>query len=201
MPRKKTPDALDIIQQAGMTHVEPRCNICKSTARTKVDRLLAAQFSYTAVAEELVENHPDFQGKVLDSVRKNVERHSKSHLDVKNKAIREIVERRAREQGILLETATGKITSGRALLDLVVDRATEQIINPDSKVKYADALEAVKMLEDVQRQEYLAELERMTRQVMAISQAVKEMVPESMLPGLISRAEDIFNNDKMAIEA
>lgn len=201
MPRKKTPDALDMIQAAGMTHVEPRCNICKSTARTKVDRLLAAQFSYTAVAEELIETHDDFKGKQQDTVRKNVERHAKAHLDVRNKAIREIVERRAKEQGILIDTATGKITSGRALLDLVVDRATEQIVSPDSRVKYADALEAVKMLEDVQRQEYLAELERMTRQVMAISQAVKELVPDSMLPQLISRAEDIFNNDKLAIES
>lgn len=193
---------LAAINAASNTKTEPRCNICKSAARTKVDRLLAAQFSYTAVAEELIETHPDFQGKNLDTVRKNVERHSKSHLDVKSRAVREIVERRAKEQGILLDSATGQITSGRALLDLVVNRATEQIsTNPDARVKYADALEAVKMLEDVQKQEYMAELDRLTRQVHAISQAVKELVPESTLPALIARAEDIFNNDKLAIEA
>lgn len=200
MAKKTT--SLDLARAASGTVTEPRCNICKSSARAKVDRLLAAQFSYVDIANELIESHDDFKGKNLDTVRKNVERHSKSHVDIHSKAVREIVERRAREQGILVETATGKITSGRALLDLLVDRATNQISDPAAKVKYADAIEAVKMLEDVQKQEYLAELERMQRQVYAISQAVKELVPESMLPQLIGRAEEIYTKgDTLALEA
>lgn len=173
---------------------EPRCKICQSKSRVKVDKLLALQFSYVSVAEELMDSDTEFQGKELDTVRKNVERHAKRHLDLHNRAVREMVERRAKEQGILLETATGKIVTGRALLDLMVSRATDQIADPNSKIRYADAIEAVKMLEDVQKQEYLAELETMQRQVFAISQAVKEICPPTMLPQLVDRAKVIFEN-------
>lgn len=199
MPRKQPTTSL--AQVNSVTKMEPRCNICKDQAvRTKVDKLIAAQFTNSSIAEELIETHKDFADKNFDTVRKNVERHAKAHVDIRSKAIRQIVERRAKEQGILVEEETGKLVSGRALLDLIVVKGTEQASNPDSKVRYADALEAVRMLEDVQRQEYLAELERMQRQVYAISQAVKELVPESMLPQLIGRAEDIFNNDKAVLE-
>jgi hypothetical protein len=152
---------------------EARCHICQSSARTTVDKLLAAQLSYKSIAEELV-LHEDFRDKNLDSVRKNVERHSKAHVDIRSKAVREVVERRAKEQGILLDSAEGQITSSRALLDLIVSRGTEQLaLDPDSRVRFADAIEAAKMIEDAQRTEYQARLEVLERQVWAISEAVK----------------------------
>jgi hypothetical protein len=194
MPRKATDIDIGKLPMKS----EPRCNICMSKSRSKVDKLLASgAFSYTAVAEELVESDNDFKDKEVDTVRKNVERHAKRHLDIRNKAIREIVERRAKEQGILLDQATGKITTGRALLDLIVAKGTEQITDPSSKVRYADVIEAVKMLEDVQKQEYQYELERLQRQVTAITEAVKEIVPETLIPTLVARAEQIYENDQV----
>jgi hypothetical protein len=202
MPRKS--NANQTLSIGPTMKTEPRCNICMSGARTKVDRLLAAQFGYKAVAEELVSTAVEFQNKNLDTVRKNVERHAKAHLDIRSKAVREIVERRAKEQGVLIDTVEGQITSGRALLDLIVGRGTEQIAsNPQERIRYADAIEAVKMLETVQKEEYVAELERMQRQVYAISAAVQEIVPANLLPTLVKRAEDIFENGdtKIALAA
>jgi hypothetical protein len=171
---------------------EPRCNICKAASRSKVDKLLAMQFSYTSIAEELVMSDPDFKGKELDTVRKNVERHSKRHVDIQSKAIRKIVEARAREQGILLDTVEGRITSGRALLDLLIAKATDQATDPDYKVKFGDAIDAVRMLEDVQKMEFQHQLEVLQRQVWAISTAVKKHVAPSELPALIKEAERLF---------
>lgn len=200
MPRKKIVDDGNSLEKIRAGQVmQPRCNICNSASRAKVDKLLAAQFSNTSIAEELIESDPDFANKELDTVRKNVERHGKRHLDLRNRAIRNIVERRAVEQGVLLESAEGKITTGRALLDLLVARATEQASNPDMKLRMADAIEAVKMLEDVQRQEYVYELERMQRQVFAISEAVKEIAPPTLIPKLIERANEIYERDKKVI--
>lgn len=178
---------------------EPRCNICKSSSRAMVDKLLAAQFSNTSVAEELISSDPDFKDKELDTVRRNVERHSKNHVDIKNKAIRRIVEQRAKEQGILLDSVEGKITSGRALLDMLIAQATEQI-SDGGKVRYADAIEAVKLLEDVQKAEYQSQLEMLQRQVWAISEAVKKTVPPVMLPQIVNEAKRLFENDPLAIE-
>jgi hypothetical protein len=144
---------------------EPRCLICMSTHRLKIDKLLAAGFSNADCAHELMDSDEAFREKNFDTVRRNIERHAKAHLDIRNRAIREIVERRAREAGILVDTQVGKITTGRALLDLLISKATEQAADPDSAVKYADALEAVKMLEDVQKSEYVHQLEILQRQV------------------------------------
>lgn len=144
---------------------EPRCLICNSPARQKVDRLLVAGFSNTSVAQELMESDSAFSDKNIDTVRKNVERHAKQHVDIRSRGVREIVERRAREQGILVDSAIGQITSGRALLDILIAKATEQAGDPASKVHFRDAIEAVKMLEEVQKAEFTYQLEHMQKQV------------------------------------
>lgn len=188
---------------------EARCHVCNAASRNKVDKLLAAQFSYTSIAQELIESDPDFKGKELDTVRKNVERHAKRHLDLRNRAVRQIVEQRAREQGMLLDTVEGKITSGRALLDLIINRGTEQLTdNPDFKVKMADAIEAVKMLEDVQKAEFQAQLETMQRQVWAISEALKmvsrryqesnRVVDPAFIENVVQEAHKMFETEAIA---
>lgn len=184
--------SLDIAKNNLPLKTEPRCNICNSSSRNKVDKLLAAHFSYTSIAEELVMGDPDFTDKQIETVRKNVERHSKRHVDIRSKAIRNIVEARAREQGVLLDSVEGRITSGRALLDLLVAQATQQLTDPNSKVRYADAIEAVKLLEDVQKAEFQSQLEVLQRQVYCISEAVKKQVPPTMLPGIIQEAQRLF---------
>jgi len=176
---------------------EKRCNVCTSSSRMKVDRLLAAQFSNTAIAEELIMSDPDFQGKQVDTVRRNVERHGKNHVDIRNRSIRRMVEKRAQEQGMLLDVAEGRITSGRALLDTLIAQAQEQLANPDSRVRYADAIEAVKLLEDVQKAEFQSQLEVLQRQVYCISTAVKEIVPEALLPKLVERADQLFKGTEI----
>jgi hypothetical protein len=187
---------------------EPRCNICSCASRNKVDKLIAAQFSMTDIAQELLDSDPDFKDKVLDTVRKNVERHAKRHLDLRNKAIRHMVEQRAREQGMLLETVEGKITSGRALLDLLIMRATEQASDPDQRVKFADAIEAVKMLEDVQKAEFQHQLETYQRQVWAISEALKtvagnytknnQVIDAMFIPTVVQEARKLFEMEAVS---
>lgn len=202
MPRKQIQVNLNNLPMK----TEARCHICNSASRNKVDKLVAAQFSYTSIAHELVESDPDFKDKEVDTVRKNVERHAKRHLDIRNKAIRQMVEQRAREQGMLLESVEGKITSGRALLDLIINRGTEQLTdNPDFKVKMADAIEAVKMLEDVQKAEFQAQLETMQRQVWAISEALKSVatkrsVDPMFIPEVVKEAHRLFEQEAIAPE-
>jgi hypothetical protein len=171
----------------------------------KVDRLIAAQFTYKSIAQELIDTDADFSQKELDTVRKNVERHAKRHVDIRSRAIRQIVERRAKEQGVLLDSVEGQFTNGRALLDLIVGRATEQLAaNPEAKVHYREAIEAVKQLEEVQRGEYVHQLEILQRQVHAISAALKNVFQRHkhydqplmmLLPEIIDEATRIFESE------
>jgi len=206
MPRaKRTGNGLTVASNTPIK-TESRCHICQCASRPKVDKLIAAQFSFSSIAEELIESDPDFAGKELDTVRKNVERHAKRHLDIRNKAIRQIVEQRAKEQGMLLESVEGKITSGRALLDLIINRGTEQLTDsPDFKVKMADAIEAVKMLEDVQKAEFQAQLETMQKQVWAISEALKTVASKRkidplFIPEVVQEAHRLFEGQTIAPE-
>lgn len=193
-----TPSSLSEVK--ALVKSEPRCLICQSPTRTKIDKLLVAGFSNTSVAQELMESDSAFADKNIDTVRKNIERHSKSHLDIRNRGVREIVERRAREQGILVDSAIGQITSGRALLDILIAKATEQAGDPNSKVHYRDAIEAVKMLEEVQKAEYIYQLEYMQKQVWAISEAVKSVVPADLVPMLVKKAHELMENPTLELE-
>lgn len=202
MPRKQQ-DLASFDPKNLPMKTEPRCNVCQSPQRAKVDKLIAAQFSMTDIAGELIDSDPDFKDKNPDTVRKNVERHAKRHLDLRNKAIRHMVEQRAREQGMLLETVEGKITSGRALLDLLIMRATEQATDPDQRVKFADAIEAVKMLEDVQKAEFQHQLETYQRQVWAISESLKTIatqfkVDPMFIPAVVKEAHRLFEMEAIA---
>lgn len=184
MPRRKEP--IDPSRLPFKT--EARCNVCQCTSRQKVDKLIAAQWTYKAIAEELIRYDEDFKDKVLDTVRRNVERHSKNHLDLKGKHYRQIMEKRLKEQGILEEEFEGQMYSGQAYLDMLIAKGTEQLTT-DQRVRNADVIEAVKMVEDRAKQEYQARLEMLIRQVNAISRAVQDLTPSTMLPQLIARAK------------
>ena len=90
------------------TKFEPRCKVCKSNFRVIIDRLLVSGHSYVGIAQQFVNKDPHFQTSV-DSLRKSVERHRKAHLNVRDAAIRDIFEQKAREAGILVETAREQI--------------------------------------------------------------------------------------------
>jgi len=193
-------NSLAVIGEQLPLKTEPRCLVCQSAHRTTIDKLLALQFSYKSVAEELMTLDPDFKDKDLDTVRKNVSRHSQNHVDIRSKAIRRQVEQRAREQGMLIDSVEGKITSGRALLDTLISQAQEQLANPDARVRYADAIEAVKLLEDVQKAEFQTQLEVLQRQVWAISEAVRNKVPAALHPAIVEEARRLFDNEPLEIE-
>ena len=173
---------------------EGRCNICKSGSRKKVDRLLAAQFTYKSIAEELIMNDEDFKTKELDTVRKNVERHAKRHVDIRSRAVRQIVERRAREQGVLIDEVEGTIANSRALLELIVSKGTEQLTSPETKVRFADVIEAARMLEDQAKTEYQARLEILERQVWVISEVVRFYSDPAKIPVMVEAMNWLFQN-------
>lgn len=177
---------------------EPRCNICQSVNRKHVDKLLAAGFSALSIAEEMIRIDDDFKEKKLDTVRKNVSRHADRHVNIKDRAIRQIIEKRAAEQGILVDEVEGQIATTRSLLDLMVAKGHDQMTDPDYRVRMADVIEGVKILEDVQRQEIVHQVEVMQRQVWAISTALQMQIKDQeTLAKVVSMAERLFENPEL----
>lgn len=177
---------------------EPRCNICNSKNRRHIERLMAGGFTAVAIAEELIRADEDFKEKKLDTVRRNVSRHAEKHLNIKDRAVRAVIEKRAAEQGALITEEVERITTARSLLDLVVDRGHDQLQDPDYKVRMADVIEATKMLEDIARQEYVSQVEVMQRQVWAISQALQiKMKDQDTLSEIVNLANQLFDNPEI----
>lgn len=171
---------------------EPRCKICKSQLLNRVNRLAAAGFGGTSIADEIMGQDPTLSTN-RDALRKCIERHINLHLKIKDAAIRQVLENRAREAGVVLEEYKGQFINDGAFLDLMVRQGLEQITDPNARIHYKDALEAVRIKKDIEQANFAAQLETMERQVYAISQAIKDVVPEEYYEQVVERARLLFD--------
>lgn len=170
---------------------EPRCKVCKSEFRTVIDRLLVGGNSFVSIAEQFRNKDGHLVGS-KDAVRKSVERHSKAHLSVKDAAVRQLLEEKARESGVLVETVRQQLISSEALLELAVAKGTEQLSNSNSKIKYQDAIKAAELLRDKKYDEISKQMEIVMRQQNAINQAIQKVVPKEFYPELVRVAKAIM---------
>jgi hypothetical protein len=179
---------------------EPRCNICKSEFRPLIDRMVVGPYTYASIARQFRGKDQYLNGS-LDAVRKSVERHAKSHVTVRDQAIREIIEQRATEAGILVDDAKGSLATTMGLLELYVQKGYDQTTKPDSWVRHQDILEAVKIIEQMRKDTVSEQLEVWKKQVWAISQAVRDIVPPDLHPALVERAQELFEQPILELEA
>jgi hypothetical protein len=178
---------------------EPRCKICKSDFRTVIDRLLISGNSYVGIAQQFRGKDQHLTGSV-DAIRKSIERHRKAHLSVNDQAVRDILEQKAREAGVLVETARQQLISEEALLQLAVRKGTEQLSEPESRIKYQDAIKAAELLRDKKAQEMTVQLELVQRQYNAIVQAVQKVVPNDLWQTVVDTAKAIFDGRPIRIQ-
>lgn len=177
---------------------EPRCKICKSDFRPIIDRLLVSGNSYSMIAEQFRGKDVQLTGSI-DAIRKSIERHRKKHLSVRDAAVRGILEERARESGVLVETVRQQLVSAEAMLELAVKQGTDQLSHPDAKIKYQDAIRAAELLRDSKYEEMAQQLEISMRQVQAITQAIQEKVPPEYHLDVVTRAQELYEGQVLPI--
>lgn len=171
---------------------EPRCRICRSDFRPLIDRMIAGPYSYAAIARQFIGKDNELSGSNHEALRKSIERHAKQHVTVRDQAVREIIEQRAIERGLLVDEQKNMLLTSEALLELYVQKGFEQITKEGTWVRHQDVLEAVKMVEEMRRDTIVEQVEMLKKQVQAISTAVREIVPPDMHPALIERAKELF---------
>src|SRR5688572_10300123 len=113
----KVPDILDSLPLV----TEPRCNVCKSEFRPLIDRMIAGPYTYMAIARQFKGKDKHLNGNI-EAVRKSIERHAKAHVTVRDAAVREIIEQRALEPGLLVDDMKSQLLTTEALLDLYVQK-------------------------------------------------------------------------------
>lgn len=173
---------------------ESRCKVCQSTLREQIDRLVIAGFPDTAIAQQVRGMDPHLSGSI-DAIRKSIERHRTRHADLKSKTSRAIIERRAREAGISVEDSLEQLATTKALLELVVAKGMDQVTDPETRVKFQDALKAAELLESFDREEHMTQLTTLQSQAKALAQAMREIVPSQYHQKVIERAYEIHRGE------
>ncbi len=190
-PGKSRPAAEVIDGEVFPYKDEPRCRVCGSTSgatsltnaekvRVMIDELLVAGATYKrilATIEPFVEDWPANRRPGYHSIR----RHQLRHLPVDDAAVREIVERRAREQGLRIVVGDGPIITRAAVLELVRDRGLAALLSGETKPTMAETLHAAEVLEEIDREAgSQVTVGELAGQVRTFVEVVRSRVPEQI---------------------
>src|SRR6516164_5952996 len=117
--------------------LEPRCRVCRNDAlRPKVNDLLAVGASYAMILRAIADDNTrlDKRDRVtIDSIRNHTTRHFPVQT-VAKATYREILERRAEENGIDFVNGVATAITPIAFLETVMVKSYETLVESDTKV-------------------------------------------------------------------
>ena len=162
-------------------HLEPRCRVCRNDlVRKKVNDLLASGASYAMILRALRDDNAELDKPdrvTIDSIRN----HTARHFPVQNVAkatYREILERRAKANGVDFVEGVATALTPLAFLETVMLKSYENLVSSDTKVDVNTGMIAAGRLQSVvDSRDVDHELLAMKVQMAAICAAVKSTVP------------------------
>ncbi|MBY0288619.1 MAG: hypothetical protein K2X52_15955 [Mycobacteriaceae bacterium] len=191
----------DIVPVNGF-HLEPRCHVCrKDRLRGKVNNLLAQGASYAYIVRALEGDNAQLDQRdrvTIDSVRN----HSSRHFAVQNvaqAAYRDILERRARENGVDFVNGVVTALTPMALYETVMVKGYQSLVDADTEVDVNTAMIAAGRLQSlIDSRSDRPDIAEMMVQVHRLVGVVHSMVPQSQWPELERKLGDIEPSDNAA---
>jgi len=189
-------------------HLEPRCRICRNDdVRTKVNGMLANGLSYAAIVRAVEADNAALapcDRVTVDSVRNHTRRHFPVQ-DAAKATYRQILERRAEQNGIDFVNGVTTALTPMAFFEIVMLKAFESLIGPDTAVDVATGMNAAGRLQALlPAMDGQSDLARLRAQVTQIGEAVRDTVPPSMWADIIAklnelepRSRDIADDDDL----
>lgn len=174
-------------------HLEPRCRVCRNDQlRTKVNELLASGASYAMILRALEDDNTELKNGdrvTIDSIRN----HTARHFPVQNIAratYRDILERRAQENGVDFVNGVATAITPMALYETVMVKGYENLADPDTKVDVNTAMIAAGRLQTlIDTRAGQPDIVDARVKVGRIIDAVRSMLPESSWPELVRRID------------
>jgi len=130
-------ESIELAPRINGFHLEPRCRVCRNEqVRKKVNDLLATGASYAMVLRALGEDNAELDQRdrvTIDSVRN----HTVRHFPVQNIAkatYREILERRAKENGVDFVNGVATAITPMAFFETVMAKGYETLVDSETKV-------------------------------------------------------------------
>lgn len=130
---------------------EWRCMVCSADEdiRKLIDTLLVYPKGYQEVLEIIT---PILESRDIPVPRrptyKSIRNHQKRHLPFDKLAVREIVERRAKDRGISILEGKENILTAEAVLELIVQRGFESLVRRTQVPKVNEVIAAVTKLRE-----------------------------------------------------
>lgn len=169
---------------------EWRCMVCSAPddVRKLIDTLLVYPKGYTETLE-LVTPLLEARG-VPEHKRpswKSIRNHQKRHLPFDKLAVREIAERRASERGIAILQGKDRLLTAEAVLELIVQRGWESLVNRTQIPKVAEVITAATKLRDLETEAAGSiTIEELMMQTQLLIKAVRENVPPDMWDNIVA---------------
>ena len=173
----------------------PQCRVCKApdSIRNMIDSLLLFPKSYKEVLRHIrpLEEQLGVEEAHLisyDSIRN----HQRSHLPMDKIAVREIVERRAREKNKSVLESDERILTAEAIYELVAQRGWEDIVHGRVRPTLNQTMFAVKQLQELDDKVgdgYRPEA--LLGQLNAIVMAMREVLPQEWLDKVLAKINQI----------
>jgi len=188
-------DSLPLALSIEQFRPEPRCRVCRNDElRRKVNDLLASGSSYAMIVRALEADNMKLDPRdrvTIDSVRNHCARHYPVQ-SVARATYREILERRARENGIDFINGVATALTPLAYLETVVLKAYETLSDPATKVDVNIGMIAAGRLQSlIDSNDYGREIAEMRVQVSKISEAVRAVVPQSMWGAIVEKLDEL----------
>lgn len=147
---------------------EPRCDACTSPYRQFIDTMLIRGASYSSIAEQV----PGVEGKRID--RRSVSNHAKKHLGFQETAIRALLEEESNMADQNFEEGVRGAITHRGVLEIMVRKAYDDIINGLVEVEPKDLISTIQVLQKMDERSESIAVDELRAQVSAFIQAIKE---------------------------
>jgi hypothetical protein len=174
--------------------VESRCHTCMSEFRDYIERELIRGHSYLAISNSL--------GGTPD--RRSISKHHKEHMAITAAAYRAILEEEASLEGQNFETGVRGAITHRGVLELMIRKGFDDIIDDNTMVEPRDLIQIIKLKAEMDERHVEVQIETYKRQVELFKQAILEVVPPDMQSQIVARVkrlrqreEDLVAHEKL----
>jgi hypothetical protein len=176
-----------------------QCKICTTSDELKniIDTLLLFPKSYKEVLNAIqpLQDRLGIDGK--DRINyENIRNHQKNHLPFEKRAVRDVVERRAREKNISILDANERLLTAEALYEVIVAKGFQELVSGDSVPTINQTIHAMEILRSIEKdddKDYRPE--ELIRQLDVILTAIRDVLPNDMKEALFRRIEEYQQTD------
>lgn len=168
----------------------PTCKVCRSEHVGYVNILLARGYSLRAIEKQLKDLGEDISYS-------SIYRHRENHLDLERGAYRQIAEQHVKELQEASAEGQLRIITGKAWLDLFIQKMWDKLLEDDLEFSAGDAIKAIGLRDQMEKEGQDEFRQTIIRQLQAIIVAINEIVPEELRPQIAARAKEIVNDPDM----